>query len=142
MDISGLPFDKSLIAPCGMNCGTCIGYLRNKNKCCGCRPETGFKVNHCHTCSIKNCDFLAKTESDYCYECEIFPCRRLKQLDKRYRTKYHVSFIQNLITIKETGMAEFLLNEVKRWTCPNCRSVISVHRNSCPACNQELKFEF
>lgn len=33
-------FDKSLIAPCGMNCGTCIAYLRDKNKCPGC-PEAG-----------------------------------------------------------------------------------------------------
>ena len=27
----------SHIAPCGMNCSICRGYLRKKNKCLGCR---------------------------------------------------------------------------------------------------------
>ena len=26
-----------LIAPCGMDCGLCMGYLREKNTCGGCR---------------------------------------------------------------------------------------------------------
>ena len=26
-----------LIAPCGMNCAVCLGYLREKNKCPGCQ---------------------------------------------------------------------------------------------------------
>lgn len=31
-------FNKiSLIAPCGMNCSICMAYLREKNKCPGCR---------------------------------------------------------------------------------------------------------
>jgi hypothetical protein len=28
-----MKFNKQLIAPCGMNCGICLGYLRDKNKC-------------------------------------------------------------------------------------------------------------
>ncbi len=27
---------QGLIAACGMNCGLCIGYLRDKNSCGGC----------------------------------------------------------------------------------------------------------
>jgi hypothetical protein len=134
-------FDKSLIAPCGMNCGTCIAYLRPKNKCCGCWPETGNKVPHCSLCSIKNCEHLAKTDSKFCYECEIFPCRRLKQLDKRYSTKYRVSFIRNLLSVKETGISDYLLNESQRWTCPDCGSVVSVHRDNCLKCNRNLKHD-
>ena len=30
-----------------------------------------------------------------------FPCRRLKELDKRYHTRYHMSIIDNLNYIKE-----------------------------------------
>ena len=30
-------FDPDLIAPCGMNCNICMAYLREKNKCPGCR---------------------------------------------------------------------------------------------------------
>ncbi len=33
-----------LIAPCGMNCGTCLGYLREKNKCVGCRLKSDIKI--------------------------------------------------------------------------------------------------
>jgi hypothetical protein len=29
--------ENALIAPCGMNCGVCMAYLREKNKCPGCR---------------------------------------------------------------------------------------------------------
>ena len=31
---------KELIAPCGINCGTCIAYQREKNRCCGCEAKT------------------------------------------------------------------------------------------------------
>ena len=132
---NSVSFDKALIAPCGMNCGICIGYLRDKNKCCGCRPDTGFKPNHCSSCRIKNCEYLAKANSDFCYDCEKFPCQRLKLLDKRYRTKYKVSFIQNLGTIKEIGINNFLTLESIRWTCRNCGSILSCHRDNCPSCN-------
>lgn len=136
---TSITFDRSLIAPCGMNCGTCIGYLRDKNKCCGCRPDSGFKVNHCASYRIKNCEYLAKTDSKFCYDCEKFPCQRLKQLDKRYRTKYKTSFIQNLGTIKEFGITFFLKNEAIRWTCPDCGSILSCHRDHCLTCNMDLK---
>ena len=29
--------EKELIAPCGMNCGICKYYYREKDKCPGCR---------------------------------------------------------------------------------------------------------
>jgi Protein of unknown function (DUF3795) len=127
-----------MIAPCGINCGTCIAHLRNRNKCCGCRPDSGFKVNHCSTCRIRNCEYLSKTGSKFCYDCEIFPCLRLKQIDKRYRIKYKTGLIQNLIIIKEIGIYKYLKNEIARWSCPNCGSLISVHRDNCLTCNLDL----
>ena len=33
------------------------------------------------------------------------------QGDKRYRTKYHMSMIENLESIKEQGMEQFLIQE-------------------------------
>ena len=33
---------SELIAPCGMNCGICYGYLREKNKCPGCRKRDAY----------------------------------------------------------------------------------------------------
>ena len=131
-------FDKTLIAPCGMNCGTCLAFLRDKNKCYGCRVDSAGKLKSRMLCKIKNCTLLAKTSSKFCYDCDIFPCNRLKQIDKRYRTKYNTSFIQNLLMIKESGMSAFLVFESARRSCPECGSVVSVHRNHCLACKLNL----
>ena len=134
-------FDRSLIAPCGMNCGTCIGYLREKNKCPGCRIYSADKAISIQRCIIPKCVHLASTTSKFCYDCEKYPCRRLKQLDKRYSTKYRTSFIENLKMIKEEGIDNFLVFESKRRTCSYCGSVLSVHREFCLICAKNLNNE-
>lgn len=127
-------FDKSLIAPCGMNCGTCIAYLRDKNTCPGCRVFSTDKAISIQRCIIPKCINLDKTDSKFCYDCEKYPCKRIKQLDKRYSTKYNTSFIENLKMIKEKGIEKFLVFETQRRTCPKCGSVLSVHRDQCLKC--------
>jgi len=129
-------FDKSLIAPCGMNCGTCIAFLKDKNKCPGCRNYSVDKAISVQRFVIANCIHLDKTASKFCYDCEKYPCQRLKQLDKRYRTKYKTSFIENLTIIKEKGINKFLSFESKRRTCPYCGSILSVHRDNCLFCSK------
>ncbi len=131
-------FKKELIAPCGMNCGTCIAYLREKNRCPGCRKFSSEKAVSVQRCIVTKCTFLEKTKSKFCYECEKFPCKRIKQLDKRYRTKYRTSFIENLMIIKDNGIKYFLDFETKRRTCINCGSTLSVHRSSCLECKIAL----
>jgi len=123
-----------LIAPCGMNCGLCIGHLRDKKRCPGCHGEDESKPKHCVVCRIKICEELAASEATFCYACARFPCARLRQLDKRYRTKYGMSMIENLESIREIGLAEFVAQEKERWTCPECGSLICVHRENCMAC--------
>ncbi|MBC8006264.1 MAG: DUF3795 domain-containing protein, partial [Verrucomicrobia bacterium] len=77
--------NSTLIAPCGMNCGICLAYQRDKNTCSGCLGENSYKPPYCLHCIIKNCEILAQTSSGFCYECIKYPCKRLRQLDKRYR---------------------------------------------------------
>lgn len=125
---------KALIAPCGMNCGICLGYLREKNRCEGCRFYCEGKPGFCKKCIIINCALLSQTESKFCYDCPKYPCRRLKQLDQRYRIKYHMSMIENLETIKNIGLDGFVEKENKRWICPACGAVRSVHRDFCLLC--------
>ncbi len=125
-----------LLAPCGMNCELCLGYQREKNKCSGCWSDSNHKPYHCAHCSIMNCALLAETKSKFCYECPKFPCTRLKQLDKRYRTKYRMSMVENLKNIQTYGIKQFLSSEKKRWTCPVCGSTICVHLDYCPTCKQ------
>ncbi len=123
-----------LIAPCGMNCGICHAYLREKNTCAGCNVYDENKRVSCQNCRIKNCENIKNSKAKFCYDCADFPCKRLKQLDKRYKEKYHMSMIENLEFIKHNGVEAFCLKEEKRWTCKNCGSIICVHKTNCLNC--------
>jgi len=104
------------IAPCGMNCDLCLGSIREKNRCPGCRDLDKKRPRTRTKCTIRNCEELANNKWKYCSErCGKYPCRRLKQLDKRYSTKYGMSMIENLDMIDEKGVREFIANEKKRW---------------------------
>lgn len=102
--------NKNLIAPCGMNCGVCAAHLREKNICLGCKA--GPTMVSCLRCKMRSC---TERKGEYCFECEKFPCDKLKHLDKRYRTKYGMSEIENLEFIKEVGIDKFVESERKRW---------------------------
>ncbi len=60
----------------------------------------------------------------------------MKRLDKRYRTKYGMSMIENLTSIRERGLDEFVAGERVRWTCPGCGGVICTHRPECVYCGR------
>ncbi len=127
---------SKLIAPCGMNCSICLGFQREKNKCAGCRNEDNikYKTKGSNNCVIKNCTVIKSNKSGFCFECDKFPCNRLKQLDKRYRNKYNMSMIENLKNIKEKGIQEFLKDEKTKWKCQTCNGLICVHRGYCLSC--------
>ncbi len=134
----GFTIKYSLIAPCGMNCGICIGHLRKKNNCTGCN-NPGLLRASCANCVIKNCEELKKKNSKFCCDCEKYPCRRLKQLDKRYRTKYFMSMIDNLNFIKESGIREFFKKEKVRWACSKCGGTLCVHNGLCSQCKSSFR---
>ncbi|MEJ2108805.1 MAG: DUF3795 domain-containing protein [Acidobacteriota bacterium] len=125
---------RNRIAPCGMNCALCIGYLRSKNRCDGCRSSDGIVPEYCKKCVIRNCKKLSKFRRPFCFECDTFPCSRLKRLDKRYRTKCGMSMLANLESIRDSGIRKFVRNERIRWECGNCGAVLSVHRKDCIYC--------
>lgn len=127
------------IAPCGMNCSLCLAFQREKNHCPGCNQPDKDKHRSCQICSIKTCDEHKGRKTRFCYECDRFPCPRLKQIDKRYRTKYHMSMIDNLESIKKRGLKHFVDNENDRWHCP-CGSLVCVHRDKCQNCGRLSDF--
>jgi hypothetical protein len=106
---------KQLIAPCGMDCALCLAYLREEKRCPGCRGDDKIKQKSCRLCRIKNCSKRQKNKWTYCFECDTFPCARLKHLDERYRTKYEMSMLANLKYIKKHGIRKFIAHEQKRW---------------------------
>jgi hypothetical protein len=134
--------DPALIAPCGMNCALCSGYLALKNdiknkgirliNCPGCRPRNkkcAFLKGHCSK--------LSKGEVTFCFECASFPCDRLRTIDNRYRSRYRMSMIENLNFIKENGMEKFLEDQEETWKCQNCGELISCHNGLCFNCDLE-----
>ena len=132
-----MTMDAQLIAPCGMNCGICLGYLRDSRRCHGCRGDDADKLPSCTRCIIKNCETIASNQTGFCYECPKYPCRRLRQLDKRYRTKYSMSMIENLEFIRAHGVSAFVEKEHERWRCHKCGGVICVHRSFCFTCGEK-----
>jgi uncharacterized protein DUF3795 len=81
---------EELIAPCGMNCGICIGYFgytmngaKRKIDCIGCKPKE-------KSCAHLNyCKKIKKKEVQYCYECTDFHVTALKEL---------IAYIKNDLT--------------------------------------------
>jgi hypothetical protein len=128
---------SAMIAPCGLNCATCLSQFREKITCGGCNNDDHIKPKYCSSCIIKNCEKRIKNNYKYCFQCNTFPCRRLKQLDKRYSTKYHMSLLNNLNTIKKNGIRDYIRKEKIKWTCPKCGNLLCVHREYCLNCGQE-----
>jgi len=135
--------EKDLIAPCGMNCSLCIAYQGmqmdlnkkgfHRKYCPGCIPR-GENCTHMGD----RCELLGNGKVRFCFECDKYPCKRLKSLDKRYRTKYHMSMIENLETIKQDGMEVFLKREEDKWRCPQCGGVICCHNGLCLSCDTDI----
>lgn len=119
-----------LIAPCGINCSLCSGFQRVKNPCVGCN-NSGNKPTYCISCKIKIC---TENRNEYCNMCEKHPCKRLKDLEKRYRTKYGVNIYENMKNILEYGISVFIKNEKKKWSCLKCGSILSMHKEHCNEC--------
>jgi hypothetical protein len=130
--------EENLIAPCGMNCSLCLGYQRDKNKCPGCKSRDAYESSYGKKCIIRNCQILRENKMEFCSEvCEKYPCKRLKNLDKRYKTKYGMSMIENLESIKKLGIKIFLENQKKKWTCKKCSELLCVHRDFCLKCGEK-----
>ncbi len=129
--------DSKLIAPCGMNCNICYAHLRYKDVCSGCAGNADNLFKYCAKCIIRNCEYLKSSNEKFCFSCPAFPCKRLKQLDKRYRTNYRMSMIENLAAIKDKGLEVFLRSEKMKWKCA-CGALISCHWRECRVCGKTL----
>ncbi|MEW6592825.1 MAG: DUF3795 domain-containing protein [Candidatus Hadarchaeota archaeon] len=134
-------FRAELVAPCGMNCNICSGYLAFSRQL----PKKRGKIVHCIGCRPRNklcaflkgrCARLREGRVEFCFECKSLPCRELGRLDERYRKKYGVSLVGNLQMIKKHGVRKFLADERKRWRCPSCGGTICIHNGKCYDCEK------
>ena len=119
---------QQLVAPCGMNCALCQAYQGKGLACHG--YGHGGERKACQNCSIQKCE----NKKAFCFGCTQYPCKRLKALDKRYRTKYHMSRLENLALIQTNGLDEFVRQQNERYRCSNCGKLRTVHQDSCLYC--------
>lgn len=126
--------DGKMIAACGMNCYLCLAYQKKKNHCEGCRAVDEAIRGGCLKCIIRGCPEISTKKLDFCFECDKYPCRRLVMLDKRYKSKYYMSMLENLEAVKAGGLDAFIQSEHNRWMCLSCGSTLCVHRKICPSC--------
>ena len=129
----------TMIAPCGMNCSICRLQFRSPKECDGCNSGSRNLPLYCFNCIMRNCTLRVKGNGRYCFQCDTFPCARLKRLDKRYRNKYGMSMLENLRNIKEMGIRKFVSNEKKRWACSKCGKLLCVHGKECGFCGAKRK---
>ncbi len=130
----------ALVAPCGMHCARCSGYLAYLNNlprhrglphCPGCRPRGKMCAYLKGQCAL-----LRENRIAFCYECPRFPCPHLAGIDLRYRTRYQTSLIANLKEIQAKGVAAFLEAEQARYACPRCGGLTCVHNGKCYRCDE------
>ena len=125
-----------------MNCNVCAAYLATTHDmrskgfhmmyCIGCRPRD-------KPCAFlkKRCARLRNGRVEYCFQCPTFPCKSLLAIDKRYRTQFRMSEVENLENIRDNGIDSFLRTERARWRCTRCSGVVSCHNGLCFDCDIE-----
>ena len=128
--------DPALIAPCGLNCRLCRAYVRDRKACSGCRGDDGLKSRNCVSCPIRNCPQRADGGLVYCFDCDLFPCARLRRLEKRYAVRYGVSVLDNLRQIRAGGIRSFIAAENGKWRCPDCGAMLCMHKAQCAVCGR------
>ena len=133
---------EELIAPCGMNCAICSRYLAfinnyKKSHCTGCRP-----ANKRCTYLFKNCtgpENSSNERASFCFECVEYPCKQINRMDKRYKENYKMSVKENLEHIKSKGIESFIKDQKKKYKCPRCSGLISIHNKKCFKCDTVTK---
>ncbi len=89
------------IPACGVYCGTCPVFTRDRNPC----PGAEVNRKRCEKCkSFHLC--CEKRGIEHCYECKAFPCSKLKSFSKRWE-KYGQVIVENQQLLREVGAEEF-----------------------------------
>ena len=101
---------SGFVPPCGVFCGGCRVYLRDKKPCPGaeirCREK---KCKSFYVCCIE------KKGLKHCGECRYFPCGKLKKLNERAIQNYGQDLIENLKNLREMGIENWLAEMNRRF---------------------------
>ena len=102
----------NMVAPCGLYCGECTGYL--SGKCGGCRSNEGISKEYNQDCKIYNC--LNNKNLKICLECEGFPCKFFDffKAETLQGSSWFLDIWSNMKHIKEADLTNFLA-EKENW---------------------------
>lgn len=90
------------VPPCGVFCGGCPTYLKEKKPCPGAEIS--------RRCETKGCRYFlccAEKKVDFCHQCAQYPCQRYKVFARNWK-KYGQDFLENQKLLKELGADGFL----------------------------------
>jgi hypothetical protein len=90
------------VPACGVFCGGCPTYIRDKKPC----PGAETNIERCEKCTIFH-PCCEERKISHCHQCSDFPCAKFKRFTKSW-LKYGQNFIDNQKMIKELGIDQFL----------------------------------
>lgn len=116
--------DEKCASICGLFCGACPAF---PGKCHGCFSD--YVREGCKNCADHGfLECATKHNVRRCYECENFPCDRLKE----FSTKpiiggicNHANVIKDSLRMKKVGIPQWIEEKIKEHQCPKCGELIS-----------------
>jgi len=94
---------KGRIPACGVFCGGCPVYIRDKKPCLGAE----INIKRCENC--KSYHLCCESKGiKHCYECLTFPCYRFRRFTKSW-LKYGQNLIENQELLARVGENEFIV---------------------------------
>ncbi len=85
------------VPPCGVFCGGCPNYLRERNPCPGAQLS--------RRCALKACRFYTCSQEKgiaHCCQCREYPCPRFKRFARNW-VKYGQDFFINQADLRTLG---------------------------------------
>lgn len=101
-ELNKLKFYQGRIPACGVFCGGCPVYTREKKPC----PGATINSARCEKCKTFHLCCLERN-IEHCYECQTFPCYKFKRFAKNWM-KYGQDLIDNQLLLKNVQDREFL----------------------------------
>jgi hypothetical protein len=154
--------NRDLIGRCGLYCGLCEIYRAYKDsrklqeELAGkhnCKPEE-VRCEGCQSIDLygwsyemewgSNCNILKCQDAknlDFCYECgEYKSCQKLSDFCE-ICSGLGFNLMENLENIKEGRADEWLLEQDKKWRCPECGKpiIVSYDLKTCHWCGRKLR---
>ena len=96
----------------------------------------------CRNCQIRRCEKLQSGKLR-CSDCDELPCTQLTNF-RDDDMNHHSEITDNLEQLKKTGIEAWAEYEERRWTCPECKTILSWYDSKCRRCGaprSKLLFE-